>query len=158
MYRTTCIISIFFYICRLNNFEFKSLNFIIMSTLLSGTVHHGQNVKRLREILNVKQETIAIGLNITQQAMSKLEQKEQIDNEILEKISKILNVPADSIKSFNDEAAMNIIANTFNDSSFIGGYKPNFNPIDKIVELYERLLKTEQEKNALLEQRLGEKR
>jgi transcriptional regulator with XRE-family HTH domain len=121
-----------------------------METILSGTIHHGQNVKRLRDILGVKQETIAMGLNMTQQAMSKLEQKEQIDDEILRKISKILNVPVDSIKNFNDEAAMNIVANTFNDSSFIGGYKPTFNPIDKIVELYERLLKTEQEKNALL--------
>jgi hypothetical protein len=46
------------------------------------------------------------------------------------------------------------VANTFNDSSLIGDNKPTFNPIDKVVELYERMLKVEQEKNALLEKLL----
>jgi len=48
-----------------------------METISSETRHHGKNVKRLREILGIKQETIALGLNISQQAMSKLEQKDQ---------------------------------------------------------------------------------
>jgi len=61
-----------------------------------------------------------------------------------------LQVSVDAIKNFNEEAAINVVANTFNDSSFIG-YKPTFNPIDKVVELYERLLKMEQEKNTWLE-------
>jgi transcriptional regulator with XRE-family HTH domain len=127
-----------------------------MEAIFSGIIHHGQNVKRLRDLLGVKQETVAMELNITQQAMSKLGQKEQIDTEMLEKISKILNVPAEVIKNFNDDAAINVIANTFHDSSFVG-YKPTFNPIDRVIELYERLLKTEQEKNALLEKMLNEK-
>lgn len=93
-----------------------------METVFSGTIHHGQNVKRLREMLGIKQEVIATGLDITQQAMSKLEQKEQIDDEMLKKIAKILNVPVDSIKNFNDKAAFNVIANTFNESSSIGDY------------------------------------
>ncbi len=125
-------------------------------------IHHGRNIKRLREMLGIKQETIAAELNITQQTMSKLEQKEQIEDETLEKVARVLKVPVDSIKKFTDEAAINVIANTFNDtfhenSSFIG-YKPTFNPIDKVIELYERMLKLEQEKVALLEKILGEKR
>jgi transcriptional regulator with XRE-family HTH domain len=127
-----------------------------MKTISPSIIHHGQNIKRLREMLGVKQEAIAIGLNITQQAMSKLEQKDEIDDEILEKVSQVLKVPAEAIKNFNDESAINVIANTFNGASFC--YQPTFNPIDKIVELtdnitqlYERLLKTEQEKNVLLE-------
>ena len=116
-------------------------------------IHHGRNIKRLREMLGVKQEAIAVELNITQQAMSKLERKEQIEDEILEKIAKVLKVPVESIKSFSDESAINIIASTFNDSSFVG-YKPTFNPIEKVIELYERMLKSEQEKVALLEKML----
>ena len=116
-------------------------------------IHHGRNIKRLREMLGIKQETIAVDLNITQQAMSKLEQKEQIEDETLEKVAKVLKVPIDSIKNFSEESAINVIANTFNDSSFIG-YKPTFNPLDKVVELYERILKSEPEKIALLEKTL----
>ena len=89
--------------------------------------------------------------------MSKLEQKDQIDDEMLEKISKILHVTVDAIKNFNEEAAINVVANTFNDQSFIGVYKSTFNPIDKVVELYERLLKVEQEKNMWLEKWLNSK-
>jgi transcriptional regulator with XRE-family HTH domain len=127
-----------------------------MKTIYPTTIHHGHNIKRLREMLSVKQDAIAVGLNMTQQAVSDLEKKAQISDEILEKISKIMNIPVDAIKNFNDETAINIIANTFQDefhenSSFIG-YKSTFNPIDKIVELYERMLKIEQEKNSLLEQ------
>ncbi|MDR0864574.1 MAG: helix-turn-helix transcriptional regulator [Candidatus Symbiothrix sp.] len=130
-----------------------------MKTIYPTTIHHGQNIKRLREMLGVKQETIATGLDMTQQAMSKLEQKEQIDDEILEKISKILNIPADAIKNFNDESAINVIANTINAANVASFcHQPIFNPIEKIIELYERLLKTEQEKNALLEKMIDEKK
>ena len=120
------------------------------------TVHHGRNIRRLREMLGVKQEAIAVELNITQQAMSKLERKEQIEDEILERVSKVLKMPVESIKNFSDESAINVIASTFNDSSFIG-YKPTFNPIDKVIELYERMLKSEQEKTALFEKLLDKK-
>ena len=115
-------------------------------------VHHGRNIRRLREILGVKQDSIALELNISQQAASKLEQKDEIDDETLEKVSKVLGVPASSIRNFNDEAAVNVIASTFNDSSSLIGCNQIFNPIEKIVELYERVLKVEREKSALLEQ------
>ncbi|MDR1369291.1 MAG: helix-turn-helix domain-containing protein [Dysgonamonadaceae bacterium] len=58
-----------------------------METRFSGTIHHGQNIKRLREMLGIKQETIAAELNISQQSMSKLEQKEDIGAEILTKVA-----------------------------------------------------------------------
>ena len=79
-----------------------------MESTHTETVHHGQNIKRLRDLLGIKQETVAIGLHITQQAMSKLEQKEQIDDELLCNISKILNVPVESIKNFDDKTAINL--------------------------------------------------
>ena len=113
-------------------------------------VHHGNNIKRLRDILGVKQELIAQELGWTQQTVSKLEHKEQIDDETLKKVAGILHIPVDAIKNFNNEATVTFIANTFNShdaaiSNF--GYSYNFNPMEKIIELYERLLK-EREKNA----------
>lgn len=116
-------------------------------------IHEGQNVKRIREILGVKQDTLAFDLNISQQAISLLEQKESIDPAMLLEISKSLKVPVEAIKNFSDEHAVNIISNTFNDGSFLNtGDTPTFNvnPLDKLVQLHE-------EKIALYERMLKEK-
>lgn len=91
-------------------------------------IHEGQNVKRIREILGIKQDTLAFDLNISQQAISLLEQKECIDPAILLEISKSLKVPVEAIKNFSDEHAVNIISNTFNEGSFLNtGDTPVFN-------------------------------
>lgn len=123
--------------------------------------HHGYNVKRLREILGVKQEDLAERLCITQQAVSKIEQKEHVEDEILHKIANALNIQKEAIKEFSDDT-VSIITNTFNDSfnksATSQNYDLSFNPIDKLVqlyddkiELYERILRSEHEKCLLLE-------
>ena len=125
--------------------------------------HHGRNVKRLREMLGIKQETLAEGLGLSQQTVSRFESQEELEDDILNKIANVLHVQVEAIKSFDEDVAINIIHNTFtsNDNSIA----INFNPIDKVVrlydekiELYERLLKTEQDKNSLLEKLLAEKK
>lgn len=125
-----------------------------METQETNTIHVGKNVKRLREILGIKQDALALDLGISQQAISQLEQRESIDKELLEKVAKSLRVSPEAIKNFNEEAAINIIATTFNshDNSSSISYQPtlNFNPIEKIVELYERLLQSEKEKMELM--------
>jgi len=125
------------------------------------TIHEGRNVKRIREILGIKQDALALELGLTQQAVSSLEQKEKIDDKILGDVAKILKVPVEAIKNFNDEAAIHIISNNFNshDNSTMNAVNcyPTFNPLDKIVELYEALLKSEREKIALLEKMMDKK-
>ena len=65
---------------------------------------------------------------------------------MLEKIAGVLKVPVDALNNFDEEAAINVMSNTFNDSSVLNAnYKPTFNPIDKVVELYERMLRDKQE-------------
>ncbi len=112
-------------------------------------VHEGRNVKRIREILGIKQDALAFDLGLSQQAISQLEQKEALDVEMLGKIAAVLKVPVDSIKNFDEQAAINIISTTFNshDNSTSLAYQSSFtfNPIDKIVELYERMLKDKDE-------------
>lgn len=126
-------------------------------------VHHGRNVKRFREMLGVKQEAIALELNITQQAVSKLEQKALLDDETIVKIAKVLNVPAEAIKYMNDDSTNSYI-NTFNDQitnhgTFMPTQYYNFNPIEKIVQLYDEKIKilenTIKEKNELIERLLN---
>lgn len=127
--------------------------------------HLGYNVKRLREILGVKQEDLAERLHLTQQTISKIENKEDLDNETLEKIANAMNIPSEAIKNFTDERAINIISNTFsgNYSALYNNSTIN-NPIERIVQLYdekvalyERMLQSEKEKVALLEDLLRNK-
>lgn len=124
--------------------------------------HQGRAVKRIREILGIKQDALAIDLGLTQQAVSLMEQKEVLDAPMLQKVAEILKVPKEAIESFDEEAAVNVISNTFtsNDSSTMNAVNPycTFNPIDKVVELYERMLQSEKEKVEMLERLLKEKK
>jgi transcriptional regulator with XRE-family HTH domain len=120
--------------------------------------HIGRKISRIRELRGIKQETLASELGVSQQSVSRMEQSEVVEDEILDKVAKVLGVPAEAIKNFSEEAMINIIANTFTHSTLNGvNYFPTFNPIDKIVELYdekvallERLLLAEKEKNEIL--------
>ncbi|MDR2835118.1 MAG: helix-turn-helix domain-containing protein [Bacteroidales bacterium] len=119
-------------------------------------LHIGHNIKRLRDILGIKQDAIAFELGMTQQNFSNLEQKSDIDNEILEKISLIMKISVEAIKNFNEEGVVNIISSTLHDNynSAIIMHNPNFNPIDKMMELYEKLLAEKDKTIAVLEKRL----
>ena len=72
--------------------------------------------------------------------------------EVLEKITKALDIPIEAITELNEGALINIYSGTWQDNATVAGSIQNqiFNPIDKIVELYERLLKAEQEKVTML--------
>jgi transcriptional regulator with XRE-family HTH domain len=120
-----------------------------MSITAEKPQHIGRKIERIRELRGMKQDTLAAALGITQQAVSKMEASENVDDERLQKVATVLGVTADAIRNFNEDAIFNNINNTFHDNSALVNYQ--FNPIDKIVELYERMLKAEREKNALLE-------
>lgn len=133
---------------------------------MAETLHIGRKIAKIRELKGIKQEALAFDLGVTQQTVSNIEKSEKIEDEVLEKIAKALNVPSSAIKNFNDEAVINIIAGTVNnhDQSASVFFNPTFNPIDKWlevieenkklynekVELLERLLQAEKEKNELL--------
>ncbi|MBS4065000.1 MAG: helix-turn-helix transcriptional regulator [Chitinophagaceae bacterium] len=128
------------------------------------TIHEGRNVKRIREILGVKQDTLAAELGLSQQAVSALEQKEALDKDVIEKIAKVLKVPPEVIEKFTEDAAVNIISSTLHNTYGLVNYFPTFNPLEKYVEaleenkkLYERLLQAEREKVVLLEKMLEKK-
>ena len=84
------------------------------------TIHQGRNVKRFREMMGIKQEALAIELgdDWNQQKISLLEQKETIDAALLKQVSAALKIPAEAIENFDEEQAINIISNTFNNSHY----------------------------------------
>lgn len=123
-------------------------------------IHQGRNVKRFREMLGLKQEALAIALGEewNQKRVSLLEAKETLDADQLTEVAKALKVPEEAIKNFDEEKAIYNIQNNYEGSYNQGpNHQINFNPIEKIVELYnekvallERLLLAEKEKNELL--------
>jgi len=124
--------------------------------------HIGRKIARIRELRGMKQETLAEELGISQQSVSHIEQSESLDDVKLEEVAKVLGVTKEAIENFSEEAIFNIISNTYHNtsndnSSLIASsvnYQPTFNTIEKIVELYERLVQTEKEKVAYLEKLL----
>jgi len=120
--------------------------------------HIGRNISRIRELRGMKQEALAMAIGVSQQSVSNIEGSESIEETLLEKISIVLNVSPEGIRQFSEETVFNIINNTFTDSSSNNNnYLCTINPLDKILELYERLLQAEKEKVEYLEKLLKSK-
>ncbi|WP_128546914.1 helix-turn-helix domain-containing protein [Larkinella soli] len=81
------------------------------------TIHQGRNVKRFREMLGIKQEALAfeLGDDWNQRKVSVLEQKEEIEPEQLEQLARVLKVPAEAIKNFDEETAIFNIQHNYED-------------------------------------------
>ncbi|MBW1658380.1 helix-turn-helix domain-containing protein [Flavobacterium quisquiliarum] len=131
-------------------------------------IHQGRNVKRFREMLGIKQEALAydLGEDWSQKKISMLEQKDVIEENLLKQISNFLRIPVEAFQNFDEEQAVHIISNTFNDQSNGYNYYPTFNvnPVDKWVEALEEikrlnseLLKAKDEHIKALEKLVREK-
>jgi len=126
--------------------------------------HIGRNISRIRELREMKQEALAMAIGVSQQTISTIENSETVDEDKLAQIATALGVSAEAIKNFNEDSLINIINNTFSDfkdNASAINYGCTFNPLDKVIELYnekeklyERLLQAEKDKIAYLEQLL----
>lgn len=148
-------------ICIIHKSGFFILNYYLwtMSTLTKPN-HMGRKISRIRELKDMKQEALAQAMGTNQQAVSILENSETIDDEKLKEVAKALDVSVEAIKNFSDEGVINYF-NTFNEAVANNNFGRqdtiNFNPIDKVVELYERLVQAEKDKVEYLEKLLKDK-
>ena len=113
--------------------------------------HIGRKIERIRTLKGIKQETLAAKLGMSQGTLSKIEQSEKVDEDKLKLIADALELSVDAIKNFNEDAIVNNIQNNYDSSVVNSQINYQFNSIEKIIELYERLLDTERKKNELLE-------
>ncbi len=120
--------------------------------------NHGANIRRWREWRNVNQDVLAEQIGVSQATLSGYEKKDKLEQDILEKVAKALDIPVEAITEMENGASINIIANTFDNQSSAVNWCPTFNPIDKIIELYDKLLESEKEKVALLQEVLKDKK
>jgi transcriptional regulator with XRE-family HTH domain len=118
----------------------------------------GPKISRLRELRGMKQEALASALGVSQQTVSNMERSVEIEEDLLAQVAQILGVTPEAIENFSEEAVFSIINNTFQDSSSNNNnYMCTINPVDKIIELYERLLDAEKSKVEYLEKLLNSK-
>lgn len=131
--------------------------------------HHGHAIKRFRHTLGIKQDALASILGLSQTQVSAYEQRKVINDDMIGRFAKALNVSPELIKELEEDPVTVIIENnTFEKGSGAAYYNVinnNPDPIDRIIELahektalYERMLELEKEKNALLEKLLKEKK
>lgn len=131
--------------------------------------HQGRNVKRFRDMLGMKQETLAtlLGPEWTQKKVSQLESTEVIDRVLLTPLAEALHVTPEAIEHFDGERVFAIISNTFNNhdnasspywsfpapfANNVVNYPPAGNEalLQDIKKLYEALVK---EKDSLIKEK-----
>ena len=118
--------------------------------------HVGRNLQRIRVYLGMKQEALAADLGVNQQVISKIEKQEEIEESFLKRIAEVLGISEEVIKDFDVEKTIfNINHHNYKYANISEGTTTyaivqQINPLEKIVELYERLLKSEQDKIEIL--------
>lgn len=137
---------------------------------MEAKIHEGRNVKRFREWRGIKQEALAdmLGADWSQKKISQLEQKETIDNVILEEVARALQFPVEAFRTYDEDKPVNIVGNTFQDfkdNASAINLNPVFNPVETILklheekmELYERMLKEKAEMIEILKKLIEEKK
>jgi transcriptional regulator with XRE-family HTH domain len=122
--------------------------------------HVGRNLQRIRVYLGMKQEALAADLGVNQQIISKIEKQEEIEEGFLKRIAEVLGISEEVIKDFDVEKTIfNINHHNYKDANISEGATTyaivqQINPLEKIVELYERLLKSEQDKIEILKKHM----
>ena len=103
-------------------------------------MHIGRNIAKLRAVKGYKQEEFAKLLKISQQALSRLENKKEVDEDMLKLVADKLEVPVEAIQAFNSDSFINNfnqkVEQVNNQVETI-----NINPFEKIEELYKQIIK-----------------
>ena len=106
--------------------------------------HIGQNIRKIRLLRGMKQETFAKELGIAQQNVSKMENKKEISEEQLKKVSEVLQASVEAIKGFDENAIIN--NNILNDQ--VNNY--NIHPVEEIVNVFKGILSSKDDEIAKL--------
>jgi transcriptional regulator with XRE-family HTH domain len=116
------------------------------------TLRLAKKIRKIREIKGLSQENIALDLNISSSHYAKMKRGEaKIPLNILDKIAQIYGLQIEALLTFDEQN----IFNQPNSQNAIGFYGNNImNPIDKLQELYERLLKSKDDEIAFLKEQL----
>lgn len=98
------------------------------------TQHHGKSIRAIRQLRGMKQNTFAKKLGMSQQNVSKMENKKTVNDEQLQSVAKVLDVTANMVKNFDEKVVVNNNF-LFNDQII--------NPVKEIIAYFKEELKRE---------------
>ena len=121
----------------------------------TNTLHIGRKIERIRRLRGMTQSDLGDALKITKQAVSKMEQTENVDDDRLKEIAAALGVTTEGLKSYNEETVLYNTINFYENcgvttSAVSNNHTFNNFPIEKAVEIFEKLLDKEREKLEIL--------
>ncbi|WP_286862265.1 MULTISPECIES: helix-turn-helix domain-containing protein [Sphingobacterium] len=119
------------------------------------TLSKGQKIEQIRKLMGISQAELGRRLDISKQAVSKMERARKIGQEKLAKVVYALNAPTDAIENFSQDRLVFHIQNMYDSSTACAhNLECNYNTLDKVIELYERLLQLEKDKVQILKDKL----
>lgn len=111
--------------------------------------HQGKTLRMLRNLLGRTQAQLARENNMSQTKIFELEMKEELSEKELEVFSKYYGVSVLFLKRFDVDALSkgDVITNynTLNDQSSLNSAMNNYQPLEKVSELYERIISLTEE-------------
>ena len=135
--------------------------------LNDSSIHHGRNLVCLMNRKGFKVEDLEKALQLSQKQVEELMEMKKIDDEMLDKLAKALDVSVETIKSMKEEEpSIRFENNTFNinndngtNSNIVG--QTNNNKYDnvsfsQIIDAYRLMLKQEREEVHRLQKRIDE--
>lgn len=115
------------------------------------TLHRGRKIERIRKLRGMTQTELALKLGgISKQAVSKMEQSENISDDKLKDVANALGVTFDGLKDFNEEKVLYNTLNFYENSNvnatnISANIETVNNPLKETIELFEKQLKTARE-------------
>jgi len=121
------------------------------TTNYSNMLHTGRKIERVRRLRGMTQTELGDAIGITKQGVSKMEQTEQLDDEKVRQVAEALGVTEEGLKKFNEETVLYNTINFYENcgvttSAVSNNHTFNNFPIEKTIELFEKLLQKEREK------------
>ena len=123
------------------------------TTFLEPSQNIGLKIGGARRLVGITQQELADRLGVTKQAISKLEQTENVDDERLGKVAEALGVSLEGLKKFNSDNVLYYTNNFYENCS--PHIESSMNArvehihqfsMEQAMKLFEELLKMEREK------------
>ena len=120
----------------------------------TNVLHIGRKIERIRRLRGMTQTELGDSLGVSKQAISKMEQTEQLDDERVKQVAEALGVTDEGLKNFHEEKVLyntiNFYENCGVNSASISAHAEtetinNF-PLEKTIEMFEKLLQKEKDK------------
>ncbi|TYR36332.1 helix-turn-helix transcriptional regulator [Sphingobacterium phlebotomi] len=109
------------------------------------SLHRGRKIERVRKLRGWTQSELATKLGVSKQAISKLEQSENIGDEKLGEVARALEVTFEGLRDFSEEKVLYNTNNFYENcgvsaSNIVANVENIHNPLKETIEMFERQL------------------